>query len=190
MKIGFFKRSLLSLLGLFEPTSEPARSGVEAWPVCWVRVGNDDLVAEVKIMVDGLMVKDPCSMAIENQQLLLGPYGLLSKERVFFISYGHITHFTQVSDVVEKLYYVTIKAIGDQAQAQFDGMLEESIEIVSGEFRSRPDQAMLDQLQEYLRSSGVDRLDDGEEMVRSTKDAIDDLVKLAESKGKGRSKSE
>lgn len=156
-----------------------------SWRVMWIRTLNgEEFVSNARIMSDGVLMYDPTMITYLQGNLVLAPYGLMSQSPTFFLQGSVIIHVNEVTDSIEELYFTSIEETLDHCRMHFDALVEKSTKTVKRVQFDRPG----DDLSGGLLSEEIEELifKENTEPHRTRSQAINDLVKLAESKGKGK----
>lgn len=140
-----------------------------------------------------LIVLEPMNVAYIQDILILSPYGLPAKERVFAFQQEHITGIFEVDDAFQSLYMISLRNVS-HSKEYYDQVVYSSMKAMQKAIMRRenlptPTETDLQNIEKEGEKegtisivSGVDIRPDGS---RSKSKIIDDLIKLANDKGKG-----
>jgi hypothetical protein len=160
------------------------------WVVYWVRtINGEEYVAKGKMLEDGVLLVDPTMLTYLSGNLVLAPYGIMADEidgvRPFFFPAHAILHVNDASEQIQNLYEVSLETSMEYVETHFASLVDKSLKTLVGaiaEGMREPSASELDELEKILSGGSIDI----EQPQRSKSQTIDDLVKLANAKGKGK----
>ncbi len=173
------------------PKKKIVKVAAQEWDVYWVRtINGEEYVAEATIFDDGILMTDPTMLTYLHGSLVLAPYGIMAEEvdgvRPFFIQASAILHVNEASEIVRNLYEVSLETSLEYVENHFEMLVEKSLKTLVGaiaESMREPTTAELEELEKLMKDSNWDN---PVPQTRSKSQTIDDLVKLADAKGKGK----
>lgn len=181
---------------------------VQKWPVYWVRaVNGDEFIARAKPSRDGWTLLEPTMITSFQNQMLLAPYGMMSKDRSIFLEKGNVLHANEVTDIMVDLYDASTASVDDVVESYFNKVIQSAIDLAKKplntpvkpslsqlltESTSEEQLKQIAELSEYMDETlGRPKEFEGvqKDRPRTRSETLDNLMKLAEKAGKGKKTS-
>jgi hypothetical protein len=184
--------------GFFKPKAKKkkvVKPSTSKWLVYWVRTTNgEEYVAEATVMSDGILMADPTMLTYLAGNLVLAPYGIMAEKvdgvRPFFLPAHAILHVNEASEEIQNLYRMSLKTSLEYVETHFIELISKSLSTLTGAIaagmKEPTDEDLNMVLQQMDEILGTPNEFDTEQPKRSRSQTIDDLVKLANAKGKGK----
>lgn len=169
---------------------QPSKPSHHKWTVFWIRtVYGDEYVSYAKPMRTGIMMMDPTIVTSYADQMILAPYGMMSKEPGILLQHQHVAHYNEASDSMREFYESSVATSLEFVKLSFEKVVKKSLEttIKVSQMDEEPsaEGVVIGRAHELEFGMGDSNMEDFLNQAKSA-NSVDNLVKLAERAGKGK----
>src|SRR6185369_13695340 len=87
---------------------KPLAPAHRKWTVYWIRtVNNDEFIAYAKPSASGVVMAEATIITTFQDQMILAPYGTMSKDKLITLKKEHVLHVNEASDSMREFYAVS-----------------------------------------------------------------------------------